>query len=92
MVGKLWTTAKWIRHFIQSHPEYKHDSAVTAHINYDLVRAVEKITKGIDRDTGLGVEFLGQYGLESSGYSTPKTGKSNKGSGTATPKTNGISI
>lgn len=78
-----------MRHFIQSHPEYKHDSAVTTHVNYDLVRAVEKITKGIDRDTGLGVEFVGHYGLDSSGYSTPKVGKG-KVSGTASP--NGVGI
>jgi glutamate--cysteine ligase catalytic subunit len=85
----LWTTAKWIRHFIQSHPEYNHDSAVSTHVNYDLVRAVEKITKGIDRDTGLGVEFLGHYGLDLSGASTPKLGKG-RVSGTASPKTNGV--
>jgi hypothetical protein len=77
-VGKLWTTAKWMRHFIQNHPEYKHDSAVTTGINYDLVRAVEKITKGLDRENGLGVEMLGQhYGLNGSGSSTPLLGKSN---------------
>jgi glutamate--cysteine ligase catalytic subunit len=71
MVGKLWTTAKWMRHFIQGHPEYKHDSAVSKEVNYDLVRAVEKITKGLERDEGLGVEMLGRYGLDSSGSSTP---------------------
>ena len=61
-------------------------------MNYDLVRAVEKITKGLDRDTGLGVELLGHYGLESSGHSTPKMGKG-KVSGTASPiKTNGIIV
>ena len=77
VLGKLWTTAKWIRHFIQEHPEYKHDSAVSEHINYDLVRAVEKITKGLDREMGLGVELLGMhYGLETpSGASTPVLSK-----------------
>src|SRR5271169_5794016 len=74
ILGKLWTTAKWIRHFIDTHPEYKHDSAISMHINYDLVRAVEKITKGLDREKGLGVELLGQYGLES-GASTPTFGR-----------------
>ena len=76
-LGKLWTTAKWIRHFIQEHPEYKHDSAVSEHVNYDLVRAVEKITKGLDRENGLGVELLGMhYGLDNaSGSSTPVLSK-----------------
>lgn len=73
MIGKLWTTAKWMRHFIQNHPEYKHDSAVSKHVNYDLVRAVEKITKGLEREEGLGVELLGRYGLGSSGSSTPES-------------------
>ena len=63
---------------------------MTKHVNYDLVRAVEKITKGIDRDTGLGVEFVGQYGLDSSGYSTPKVVGKGKVSGTASP--NGVGI
>ena len=74
ILGKLWTTAKWIRHFIDTHPEYKHDSAISMHVNYDLVRAVEKITNGKEREIGLGVELLGNYGLES-GYSTPNFGK-----------------
>lgn len=44
---------------------------MSEHVNYDLVRAVEKITKGIDRENGLGVELLGKYGIDSSGASTP---------------------
>jgi hypothetical protein len=98
VLGKLWTTAKWIRHFIHEHPEYKHDSAVSEHINYDLVRAVEKITKGVDRENGLGVELLGMhYGLDNaSGASTPVLSKgattpvlTAKGSSWS-PKVNGI--
>ena len=65
IVGELWTTAKWIRHFIRSHPEYKYDSAVSKHVNYDLVRTVEKLTKGLEREEGLGVELLGHFGLHS---------------------------
>ena len=49
--------------------------------------AVEKITKGLDRDKGLGVELLGQYGLES-GASTPTFGRRNSES----PKVNGINL
>ena len=76
-----------MRHFIQNHPEYKHDSAVSMHVNYDLVRAVEKITKGVDRENGLGVELLGNYGMPSSGTSTPILRKEN---GSAVPKVNGV--
>ena len=42
------------------------------HVNYDLVRAVEKITKGLGREEGLGVELLGRYGLDVSGASSPQ--------------------
>lgn len=57
-------------------------------VNYDLVRAVEKITKGVDRENGLGVELLGHYGLES-GLSTPKL---EKGMNSESPKVNGIKL
>ncbi|KAF2817688.1 putative glutamate-cysteine ligase Gcs1 [Mytilinidion resinicola] len=57
--GTYWTAAKWIRHFIQNHPEYKKDSVVSEGINYDLLKAVETITKNEGRD-GAGVEMLGK--------------------------------
>ncbi|KXX73924.1 Glutamate--cysteine ligase [Madurella mycetomatis] len=41
--GELWTAAKWIRHFVGRHPEYKRDSVVSERINRDLVAAVVKI-------------------------------------------------
>jgi glutamate--cysteine ligase catalytic subunit len=61
--GTLWSGSKWIRHFVRSHPEYKFDSEVSAQVTYDLVRAVEEITrcegKGKDRKgRGLGWEML----------------------------------
>jgi len=37
VTGKVKTTARWIRDFVQNHPEYKHDSVVTDSINYDLL-------------------------------------------------------
>ena len=43
--GRLWTGAKWIRHFVREHPDYKHDSVVSERICYDLIKAVESITK-----------------------------------------------
>jgi glutamate--cysteine ligase catalytic subunit len=56
--GQLWTGAKWIRHFVQSHPEYKKDSVVTEKICYDLVKAVETITKGDGKGMQLGREMF----------------------------------
>ena len=58
--GKLWTGAKWIRNFVREHPEYKKDSIVGDGVCYDLIKAVEKITKGEDWDKGLGEQMLGR--------------------------------
>ncbi|KAI9843493.1 MAG: Zn finger-containing GTPase- Activating Protein for ARF [Thelocarpon superellum] len=58
--GALWTGATWIRHFVSQHPEYKHDSVVTEGMCYDLVKAVEHITKGEGITEGLGREMLGE--------------------------------
>jgi len=44
--GELLTTAAWIRSFITSHPDYKHDSVVSDSVNYDLLRAADDIQKG----------------------------------------------
>jgi glutamate--cysteine ligase catalytic subunit len=41
--GRLWTAAKWIRHFVRTHADYRHDSVVTEAICYDLVKAVERV-------------------------------------------------
>lgn len=57
--GTYWTAAKWIRHFVAEHPEYKQDSVVGDGITYDLVKAAEQITKEEGRD-GLGKEMLGR--------------------------------
>ena len=48
---------------------------MSQHINYDLVRAVEKIMKGLDVDKGLGVELLGSRALAQNGISSPQLGK-----------------
>lgn len=55
--GQLWTGAKWIRHFVREHPEYKHDSVVSESINYDLIKAVEEITEKEGKNR-LGEEML----------------------------------
>ncbi|KDN42501.1 putative gamma-glutamylcysteine synthetase [Tilletiaria anomala UBC 951] len=44
--GSLMTTATWIRKFVRSHPEYKGDSVVSAGINYDMIRLLDKIEQG----------------------------------------------
>ena len=65
---------------------------MSKHVNYDLVRAVERITKGLGRDKGLGVELLGRYGLDMSGTSTPKTPNVGKWMNSDGPKMNGIKV
>jgi glutamate--cysteine ligase catalytic subunit len=57
--GTYWTAAKWMRHFVQTHPEYKKDSVVGEGITYDLVKAAEQITREEGKD-GLGKEMLGR--------------------------------
>jgi glutamate--cysteine ligase catalytic subunit len=57
--GTYWTAAKWIRHFVQSHPAYQKDSVVSEEIEFDLVKAAEQITKSEGRD-GLGWQTLGR--------------------------------
>lgn len=44
--GELMTPAHWIRQFVSSHPDYKHDSVVSDTINYDLLCTMEKIQNG----------------------------------------------
>ncbi|KAK9452391.1 glutamate-cysteine ligase-domain-containing protein [Limtongia smithiae] len=56
--GELQTAAAWMREFIRGHPDYKFDSVVSEEINYDLVKAVEQLTKGEEWD-GKGSKFLG---------------------------------
>jgi len=45
--GSLQTPATWIRDFVRSHPDYKHDSIVSQEINYDLLVAVDEIERGV---------------------------------------------
>ncbi|GLB37673.1 putative glutamate-cysteine ligase [Lyophyllum shimeji] len=47
--GSLQTPATWIRNFVRSHPDYKHDSVVSQKINYDLLVAVDEIERGVRR-------------------------------------------
>uniref|UniRef100_A0A8C7NC95 Glutamate--cysteine ligase n=1 Tax=Oncorhynchus kisutch TaxID=8019 RepID=A0A8C7NC95_ONCKI len=47
--GELMTMAKWMREFVDKHPQYKQDSVITDRINYDLLRKCDSITKGEER-------------------------------------------
>ncbi|RDW62582.1 putative glutamate-cysteine ligase protein [Coleophoma crateriformis] len=44
--GTLWTAAKWIRHYVAGHADYKKDSVVNDQINHDLIGEVLKIGNG----------------------------------------------
>lgn len=44
--GRLWTAAKWIRSFVNSHGDYAHDSVVGDKTNHDLIGAVIDIESG----------------------------------------------
>lgn len=56
--GELDTAASWIRKFIRGHKDYEFDSVVSSEVNYDLVRTIEKLTKGEEWD-GAGASMLG---------------------------------
>jgi glutamate--cysteine ligase catalytic subunit len=43
--GTTWTSAKWQRDFVRSHPQYRKDSVVVDEIAYDMLRAQEEISK-----------------------------------------------
>lgn len=46
LIGKVRTSAKWIRDFVQEHPGYKKNSVVTEEINYDLIKVSSDIAEG----------------------------------------------
>ena len=61
--GELDTTSRWIRNFIDQHPDYKHDSVVGEQINHDLIGAVIDIGE---------MESTGDW---SKGYEIPGLGR-----------------
>ncbi|KAG9017095.1 hypothetical protein FRB90_001776 [Tulasnella sp. 427] len=65
--GALKTAATWIRDFVRSHPEYKHDSVITREINYDMLKAIDAMEKG---------EAENSAGLLPSHYSSRRTSNS----------------
>jgi glutamate--cysteine ligase catalytic subunit len=44
--GELMTGARWMRHFLTSHPLYNQDSVVTEEMTYDLVKRMIEISEG----------------------------------------------
>lgn len=44
--GELQTGAAWIREFVRAHPDYRGDSVVSQSINYDLIKAVDRLGNG----------------------------------------------
>ena len=59
--GALDTTARWIRNFVDAHPQYKHDSVVDEVITHDLIGAV--IAVGEREAAGKNFAGLGIHGL-----------------------------
>ncbi|KZT29013.1 glutamate-cysteine ligase catalytic subunit [Neolentinus lepideus HHB14362 ss-1] len=60
--GSLQTAATWIRNFVRNHSQYKYDSVVSQEINYDLMRSVDEIERGIRKAPGLLPEsFVGSH-------------------------------
>eukprot|EP00924_Labyrinthula_sp_SR-Ha-C_P010590 snap_masked-scaffold_61-processed-gene-0.52-mRNA-1 protein AED:0.02 eAED:0.03 QI:0/0/0/1/1/1/2/0/669 len=55
--GKIKTTARFIRDFVEGHEQYKNDLYVSKEIEYDLVTYCDKITKEKEFDEGL----MGKY-------------------------------
>lgn len=60
--GELWTAARWLRHFVATHPGYGKDSVVSEEVAHDLVGAV--IAVGEREQKGLGFKGLGINGLK----------------------------
>jgi len=52
--GELWTAARWIRHFVDRHPKYEHDSVVPDEVSNELVGAVISIGEREQNDLGFG--------------------------------------
>lgn len=44
--GELITPATWIRQFVQSHPDYKHDSVIPPSTAHDLLQTCQAIGEG----------------------------------------------
>ncbi len=55
--GELVTTATWIRRFVTSHPDYKHDSYVSDKVTFDLISRIRDFAEGKDQCLEVAGEF-----------------------------------
>ena len=55
--GELLTPAQWMRNFVRSHAEYKHDSVVSERIATDLMVACHRIGTGLRHEPSLHGSF-----------------------------------
>ncbi|KAJ3283014.1 hypothetical protein HDU76_008543 [Blyttiomyces sp. JEL0837] len=53
--GALPTSARWVRNFVTSHPDYQNDSKVSDRINWDLLKKVDEIGRSEDPVVGLNI-------------------------------------
>lgn len=56
--GTLWTNAKWIREYVDKHPQYTHDSVVSEKICFDMIKAVQEVTEKEGADESIGWEMF----------------------------------
>ncbi|KHJ47776.1 hypothetical protein D918_01934 [Trichuris suis] len=66
--GTLWTLARWMREFVQHHPDYKKDSIVSDNICYDMLNRMH----GIQTGTVKCHELLGQFSCTSCRWTCEK--------------------
>jgi glutamate--cysteine ligase catalytic subunit len=82
--GELDTTARWIRNFVDAHPDYKHDSVVDDKITHDLIGSV--IAIGEREAAGRNFAGLGIPGLPN------LLGKFRGGCGGELPQSNDVQV
>jgi len=56
--GELLTPAQWMRRFVLSHPDYRHDSLVSERIAADLLAKCHRIGAGLERCPELHGDFV----------------------------------
>uniref|UniRef100_A0A5S6Q6Z0 Glutamate--cysteine ligase n=1 Tax=Trichuris muris TaxID=70415 RepID=A0A5S6Q6Z0_TRIMR len=66
--GRLWTLARWMREFVQQHPDYNKDSVVSEDICYDMLNRMHGIETGVVKCH----ELLGQFSCTSCRWSQEK--------------------
>ncbi|KAH7725966.1 glutamate--cysteine ligase catalytic subunit [Aphelenchoides avenae] len=57
--GAIPTDARWMRDFVDAHPDYQHDSRVPDTTLYDLMKHIDDVSRGKVHDSKLLGEFRG---------------------------------